>query len=202
MTRYWLPALIVATALGAAPAVRANLVQNPGFELDDTSGGPVSPPSDWGAMGDAGADSTLPHSGTNDAFIGVGGLSQSLATATGTAYTISFYLAADQTTITDGSSTFDATFDGLDLLGGTPITGADFALPDQYAAFSYQATASGSSAVLAFVGFTTSDAGTWYLDDVSVAPTTTVIPEPPAVLILLTMAIGLGATCYRWRCGW
>jgi hypothetical protein len=134
MNRY---TLLTLAMLCAAPAASANIVSNSGFERDHTSAGLVSPPAGWSASGDAGADSTLPFSGTNNAFLGIGGLSQDLSTAAGARYTISFYLAADQTTMSDASSTFGVTFGGTDLLSGTPIAGSDFSTPDQYVKFTY-----------------------------------------------------------------
>jgi hypothetical protein len=130
-TRFDVMAATLGTAIVLAPSARAaNIVQNPGFEADNASAGPVTPPTDWtvtaiGGIADAGVEEGFANSGNNAAYIGYGTLSQALNTVVGTTYTVSFYVGIDDfTTLNDSNATFDATASGtnlgtVDLFGGT-----------------------------------------------------------------------------------
>lgn len=180
---------VVLAGLGTMSA-RANLVANPGFEADNTSSGPVTPPTDWMASGDAGADDSFPHSGNNDGYLADGSLSQVLATMAGATYTISFWVGVDDPTLaSDPAATFTATFGGTPV-AGTPITPFDVAFPG-YTEFTGTATAAGANTTLSFTGLINDGDGPWYLDDIDVE---LAVPEPASVLFLLPAlaALGLG----------
>jgi hypothetical protein len=175
----------LAAAMAASPAARAELVLNPGFEADDASAGPVLSPSYWTVSGSAGADNVDPNSGNNDGFIGTGSLSQVIPTVPGTVYNVSFFAAVTDATLAfDPAATFDALFDGTDLIGG-PIAASN--LFGGYTQFTMQVSAIDASATLEFDGVTTPGDGTFYIDDVSVTPA----PEPASVLLLATALAGL-----------
>ena len=170
-----------------------NIVQNPGFEADFplNSPGPV-PPTNWtvGGAGDAGADTSLPHTGIGNGFISDGSLSQTLPTVAGTEYTVDFFLAADLAASGDAGSTFDVTLGGFDPTTSTPITGADFGSADLYTEFTFDVPAGSSvdNAPLVFSGVAAGDMGTWFIDDVSVTPVGAApVPEPSEALLLASM---------------
>jgi hypothetical protein len=176
----------LAAAIIASPSARAELVVNPGFEADDASSGPVLSPTGWTATGNAGVDNVYPNSGNNDGFIGTGSLSQVIATVPGTVYTVSFYAAVtDPTLASDGAATFDALFDGIDLIGGPIAAGNLF--PGYQPQFIAQVSVLDSSSTLEFDGFTTGGGETFYIDDVSVTP----VPEPASLLLLAPALAGL-----------
>jgi hypothetical protein len=177
-----------ALGLGAAPAV-ANLVSNPGFEADDTTGGPVTPPTGWTAANDAYVDRNNPYQGVNNAGFGMGQLSQTLATTPATQYTLSFALAPDATTLADSFAKVAVSFGGTAV---ATITSAAFP-STAYELFSYTVTASAASSTLLFDSFTTGDMGSFFLDAVSVvavAPPST-IPAPSHALLLGGIMLGL-----------
>jgi hypothetical protein len=184
---------VVALVAGWAAAGRAaNIVQNPGFEADTItlSNPTVSPPTDWTATGNVGVDSAFPNSGNNDAFIGTGTLSQTLTTAIGTSYTISFFVSVnDFNLFADPSATFDATFGGVDLLSGG--ISPEFVAFGAYTEFSDTVVASSVSTEFSFTGVTNSPDGPWYLDDVDVEAQSSEVPEPSGALLLLLAIVSL-----------
>lgn len=196
MKRFFVVAALTLALAGYAPttARAANIVLNPGFDLDDTTQGPVSPPTNWtvgnAGSGDVGADHTFPRSSPNDAFLGDGDLSQVLTTSNAI-YSISFWVGIDDTTtLNDGGATFDATFGGTDLMpGGSPIGTGGFTL-GTYQGFTATVTASAGSTTLDFTGHTSNDTGAWYLDDVSVTTQAQAVPEPTTGALLFS-ALGL-----------
>jgi hypothetical protein len=210
-----IPLAIPGAIPGAIPAAHAtNVVANPGFEADDASGGPVTPPTSWsvlpvGGIADAGVEDGFANSGNNAGYIGYGALSQSLATVIGTTYTVSFFVGIDDTaTLTDPNASFDATVSGsslgtVDLLGspmtpGPPTPGSFIQCPNPATPCSAEITdtftAQDTSTLLTFTGLTSlsgqSPIGLWYLDDVSVDDGSTAIPEP-SVMLVLAAALGL-----------
>jgi hypothetical protein len=221
-------AFAVVAFAGSSGAAYANIVQNPGFEADAALLGPSGPcngtiPSagagcaavtDWSVTGDAGEDTANPHSGSVDAFLGTGTLSQTLTTLVGATYSISFYLAADPNTLNSAANFFlgiggnnatvDTTFGADDL--GTLDAVNDYFLSgtsaDEYLQWIFADTAAGASTALTFTGFNPD--GTWYIDDVDVECTAncgvTPVPEPPAMMLLLTaLATALGISSFRKR---
>lgn len=185
-------------------AAQANLVLNPGFETETGGGPPWSPPDNWvvgsvidpnsgSTVTDAGADDALPNSGSRNAYLGDGTLSQILATTIGTTYTITWSVTALPQMVLDPGASLTASFDGVDLLSATPIAPGDVA--GGYTQYSAMVTATSTGALLAFTGLSSGDSGVWYLDDVSVEAQTgnTNVPEPSGGLVLLT-AVG----AVRW----
>jgi hypothetical protein len=202
--------------LSMAGARAGNIVLNPGFELDNASSGPVTPPTDWtvtavGGIADVGVEQGFAHSGKNAAYIGYGTLSQTLATVVGTTYVVSFFVGIDDAfTLTDPNATFTASLGGQDLLGGVPLTpgppfpGSFIQCPNPGspcgAETSNTFTATSTTSVLSFTGLTSlsgsSPEGVWYLDDVDVQPM--VVPEPTGALVL-TVALGGMGLARRWK---
>nr|WP_294557438.1 hypothetical protein [uncultured Rhodopila sp.] len=214
MRRYfgvWVLAAGAAFVL-ASPARADNIVLNPGFELDDASGGPVTPPTDWtvtaiNGIADVGVENGFANSGNNAAYIGYGTLSQTLATVAGALYSVSFYVGInDGTTLTDPNATFSASAGGADLLGGAltpgpPNPGSFIQCPNPasqcVAETTNTFTATSTSTVLSFTGLTSlsgsSPTGVWYLDDVAVELIAgpQVVPEPAAAALLIPALAGL-----------
>jgi hypothetical protein len=209
---------ILALAAGAAvllasPALADNIVVNPGFELDDASGGPVTQPTGWtvsavGGITDVGVDNSFPNTGNNSAYLGYGTLSQSLTTVAGALYSISFYVGInDSTTLTDPNATFSASAGGTDLFGGAPLTpgppnpGSFIQCPNPSSPCSAETTntftATSTSTVLSFTGITSlaglSPTGLWYLDDIVVQLISgpQVVPEPATAALLFPALAGL-----------
>jgi hypothetical protein len=179
--------------MAASPMARAELVLNPGFEADDASGGPVLSPSDWTVSGSAGADNADPNSGDNDGFINTGSLSQVIPTVPGTTYSVSFFAAVTDATLAfDPAATFDALFDGTDLIGG-PIAAST--LFGGYTEFTTQVTVLDTSATLEFDGVNSPGDFPFYIDDVSVTPA----PEPASILLLAGALAGLRQVRRRRR---
>jgi hypothetical protein len=170
--------VFVVTAVNAQ-----NLVNDPGFEastdvtghanpfssawtvVDDTS--PGFPPGTDGSDSNVGADAAFAHSGTNFANLGafgsLGSLSQTLATAPGGTYNLSFWLASDSGF---PPNEFDVFWNGTQIYSA-PNT-ASFA----YTQFSFNnLAATGNSTTLEFRY--QNDADYFRLDDV----TASVVPE-------------------------
>lgn len=192
MTRTLIPLLLVsALCLAPVQANASNLVSDPSFE-SGTAG------SYTGAMGDGwvvtagtGAicnDVTLAgcgnvgdaHTGDQMAFLdwdsSSNTITQDLTTVIGQTYTISYWVA-------DGHpNSLEVTFGGSTLFDGTaPTKGA---LSGDYVEYTFNATATSTSTVLAFTGERSTGRGGTLLDDVSV----TTVPEP-AAWALTTVAL-------------
>jgi len=196
--------LAMAIAGGFGSNAQAQSVLNGGFELDDTFGNTVivSPPTDWtvGGGGNAGVESSDPHSGLNDAFL-TNDLDTGLIPSTlsqtisglviGDQYTVDFFLDADAETRGDPTATFDAALGDQDLIGG-PID-AD-ALAIGYNEFPDTLTADATSAELLFTA--NSSNGDFYLDDVSISAVG--VPEPISALVFAS-AIGAFTLLRRRR---
>ncbi|MGB0062881.1 MAG: PEP-CTERM sorting domain-containing protein [Terracidiphilus sp.] len=164
-------------------AVAGNLVSNCGFETGDFTG--------WTEGGNfeftqvvSGAfyDYSGANSGSFYATLGPvgsdGSLSETLSTSDGTDYTFDFYFAS----VGDSPSDFSAYWDGTQLLSlSDPNTGAGFTL------YSYSVTGTGSDTIQ--FDFRDDPAYT-ALDDISVAPSTSPVPEPANLSLLL---LGLAA---------
>lgn len=183
----------------AACQTAANLVMNCGFE--DTT-----PLNQWNANGGATIDSAFPHSGVQDAAIGgdpssPGTLEQTLTTSPGQEYTLDFWVLDEQG---DPLDTFEVTFGGFDSnndFPNPPITG-DQAMA--YTHFTFDIPGSditNNSTDLLFNAsnyfYSLGDQAPWNLDDVSVDPVTTTVPEPTSIALLGVALTGFG--CFRRR---
>lgn len=166
----------------AVPCFSANIVANPGFETGDLSSwsvsGANSSPGENGIY--YGVDTVDAHSGTFGGYFGaLGGLmnlTQTLTTAPGAAYTISFWLAQTAAPLPYVNS-FSAAFAGATLVAQTALPASNFT---QY---TFAGTASTATSSLTF-SFR-NDTGFFSLDDISVdASGSAAAPEPATFLLL------------------
>jgi len=173
-------ALTAVAALSFAhPAKAINLITNPGFETGDFTG--------WTQSGNTantfvvGTLSIAPHSGNFQAALGnvtTGFLSQMLALAVGTTYTVDFWLANN----VPGINSFAASLGGVT---GFSVTNAG---ASGYAEHTFNFTYTGGSTQLLFTFLNAP--GSWFLDDVSVTPTGVGVPDGGTTVMLLGMAFG------------
>lgn len=183
-------------AVLAGSVVRANasnIVQYPSFE----SG---TPNSYTGAMGDgwivtagtgaicnnSGAgcgNAGVAHTGTQMAFLDWSDtfdtITQTLTTAIGQTYTISYFVAGG------GANLLEVTFGDSTLFDGTAPTGG-LTSPSDYVEYTFNSTATSTSTVLAFSGQRTVG-NEILLDDVSVDPA----PEPATWPLTFAALLGL-----------
>lgn len=178
-----------------------NLVQNCGFETGDTTGWTYTPAAIFADFGiRPGVSYQGNYAAQFAAFAGPTGdyanydtLSQSLATTVGQQYDLTFWIAsseekpnADFVVDWGGSQVDDISAENLPL-------GVNGAL--DYVEVSLLETASSSSTVLSFAGWD-APAG-YFLDDISVTPSGSPVPEPSSILLLLTGLAGLGEMIRR-----
>jgi hypothetical protein len=168
----------------------ANIVADPGFE----SGMPNSYTGDmgdgWIVTAGTGAICNNDHSGCGNVGVSRAGaqmafldwsdsfntIAQTLSTVIGQTYTISYW-------VSDFHPNFlEVAFGGSTLLDGTAPTSGD------YVEYSFDATATSTSTVLAFSGQRTVGGGT-LLDDVSV--TASAVPEPSTWLLTSVALCGI-----------
>ena len=177
-------ALTAVATLSVAYPAKANLVTNPGFETGDFTG--------WTASA-SGAEVVgtfqfqAPHSGSFQAHITTGSITQTLVTMAAQSYTISFWLASPSGA---GGDSFVANW------GGSTIF-TEPAQPLGYTEFTFTETAPSASTALQFLGI--GSRTNWLLDDVSVTPTT--VPDGGSTVSLLGFAL-LGLTALRRKLGW
>lgn len=147
----------------------ANIVADPGFEASADGLGPHPFSASWTNVdvslnSGVGGDSAFAHTGDNYAFLGatgtVGSLSQGLTTMSGSTYSLSFWLANDQTVGLPQTNSFQVFWNGVSV----------FSLANQ-AAFGYTQFTIGG--LLATGGATNlefryvHDSDNWRLDDIS-----------------------------------
>jgi len=137
----------------------------------------------------------------NGSGTGPDSLSQTLTTAPGQLYTISFWANAD------AANTFSVTFGGANV-PGLPTSIKENGFPSlNYLGNSglftfYTATelATSASTVLTFTASSPISTTTVELDDVSVTAAAAAVPEPSA--LLLAAIGGLGTLAFAWRRSW
>jgi hypothetical protein len=170
------PAALLLLAATLPVSASTNLVNNPGFETGSLSGWTVGGPS-YGVGVDQ--NSSDVQSGSYGAYFGSdptnpgldSTLSQTLATTSGTQYTLSFWMSEYQA---DGlTGFFNVDLGGTQLLNLKDVAQQDFT----HYSFNYIATSSNSVLL-----FDTNNVPGWYgLDNISV---TSAVPEAPSWLFL------------------
>ena len=172
-------AALLCTAVWSANAV--NIVNNPGFEMGNFSGWTVNDPSGFTNVG---PDPLFAHSGNFHANLGAvgltGSLSQSLSTAIGTSYTLSFWLANDSATT---PNSFAAFFNGVQVF--SIANSAVF----NYTQFTISGLVATSTATTLDFRYR-HDADFFRLDDISVDAAAAGVPEAFSTIWLALPAFG------------
>ena len=173
---------LVAAALFATGAARADLVTNGDFETGDFSGWTTAIDPLYDAV-----DTLMPQAGTYAAYFGGAdsSISQSLATVAGTTYKISFWLQLEaDVTGAAAPNTFGVNFGSF--AGPTFMDATDFG----YTHIEFLATAASASTNLAF-NFKQGPAF-WDLDSIQVNAVDVVaaIPEPASLALLAAAGLG------------
>src|SRR5215475_6112595 len=178
------PILIALTAVAAvslAYPAKANLITNPGFEdLPEGTG--------WSFTSNAGvAGGSAPHSGVRagDVFRNHDSISQSVATTSGTTYTIDFFAKCGD------SGNLAVTF------GGTVFNHL-FSQSSGYTELTFNATAASANTNLSFSE--TSGNIDIFIDDISVNPAGVGVPDGGTTVSLLGCAL-LGLAGLRRKLG-
>ena len=188
MFKTFLLITFVLCGIGILPGRADNIVANGGFETADLSNwtvsGAHSSPGDEGIY--YGVDTADAHTGRFGAYFGpVGGvlnLTQTLSTAPGTLYSVSFWLAQAPATVPPYINSFAVAFGGTTLFSQTPVPA------EAYVQYSFTQLASSASTALVF-SFR-NDVGFFSLDDVTVTASSSV-PEPASWLLFVTAVSAL-----------
>ena len=175
-----------AALLFATPAAAQELVTNGGFETGDLSGF-----TQFGNTGFTGVDSDAASQGSSSAFFGpvgsTGGISQTLVTAAGQTFLISFDLANDE-----GTPNFFNV-----LFGSSQLFTATDSAPFSFTSFSTTAIATGPTTNLSFAF--RQDPAFFRLDNISVTAVTGAVPEPGTWAMMLMGFAGVGLALRRRR---
>jgi hypothetical protein len=184
-----------AMASSICDAVPGNLVSNCGFETGDFTGWTISGNTDDPGLNYYGVDTFDANSGnfgaymSQDFFDGTApvDLSQTLTTAIGTTYDITYWLEQDTTPTTGFTHAFSSTFGGTTLQTLTPTV----ALPGivgTFTEYSFVETATAASTTLQFAF--ENDDQFWSFDDVSVAAAAAAAKPEPSTGLLGGLALG------------
>lgn len=190
--RYYFAALATVIAAAWSPVASAtDLVTNGGFETGDFTGWTVVDPGNSpGPVPSIMIDDTNPFDGFYDAELGTesqtGSISQLLTTVPGTKYTISFELE-------DAGNPFVST-ESFAVGFGSKTQSSFLPLPPSYNLETFTELADSVSTNLSFTE--ENDDADFYLDDVSVTPLSTSVPEPSSTVLLFT---GIAALVARRR---
>ena len=164
-------AVVAAMLAVTGVSAQANLVANGNFSNGLTS---------WTVVGDGiSTDTTFtaPGDSADAAFGGNGTLSQSVTTNAGGSYLLTFSVEDESALATD---TFTVTLGGF----STVITGDNAPLVQTAESFTISAAdITDTSTELSFQA--TDPASDWNLDDVSLVPVTTSVPEPASITLLV-----------------
>jgi flagellin len=166
---------VILSTLAWAPAARANVILNGGFETATLSDWTMTP----APSGSMAYVSGHAHSGRDALWFGAIGafddqVSQTFATLPGQTYVVDFWLAHGRSNAANDFNVF---------WGGTPILALVNAPRFGYREYSFVKQAVGTTTELRFTGRELQDF--FYLDDVSVSLTPVLANPEPASLVLL-----------------
>jgi hypothetical protein len=195
MKRLILGSMTSAALLGSEGLAEANLILNGGFETGDFT--------DWAVfanatgVGPGSFDGFFPHSGTNFASLGnraiigpnLGTLSQTVSDTAGQSYVLSMFLGSDGR----GANEFRVDWNGTPLYDQTGLPDTRGNTP-QYNLLSFTVVGTGSDTLTLYEA---SDSGFLALDDVSLAPPSSV-PEP-STLVMSSILFGVGGVGLVYR---
>jgi hypothetical protein len=186
--------LTAVAALSVAHPAKANLITNPGFETGDFTGWTLSGDHMFTNVTNGTVFGNAPHSGTCQAFLqnsfaaNTGFVSQMLALAVGTTYTVDFWVAPLQS----NTNSFAVSLGGVT---GFSVTNAG---TSGYTEHTFNFTYNGGSTELLFA-FQSAGSG-FLLDDISVEPAGGAVPDAGSTVSLLGCAL-LGLAALRRKLG-